>query len=308
MSVHAHAMPESQHPPSTYTPFGTPIHIEDGRAFYFSNDLQTDAIHSLRDKLDLLIARDHKEFDGVDLKGLRSKLDQIRVFIYSGEPFIASGVRAAAVNFAKQGFILLHYDRTKKYSAKQILIILFHEALGALGYHDDNYLLTACLFMKLQEPNRPLSPFIEQRMRRQFDKPKITQNQVLIASGGGATSVGAGGDGVTAEVKVHVLSLLNQSHPTLSIESQALLERIMEDVINTHFESFEFRDRYGHIIEYGRLGIGLNKLTTNFDILINTDEWNPVMSLNSITRSNMELLEQIAIVLRAGPINPSKSP
>ncbi len=268
-----------------------------GHKIYLDQESQKIIRNNLISQIDQLLAQKHAEFSDVDLNQLKSRINRIRVGIAVGEPLVGSGVRNDAVNFNQQNIILLNYDRTKNYSPVQMSILQWHEALGALGYNDENYLLSSGLFQKLATPSQALNPHILKRFITQFNEPLREKNIEFNNSDGGVTAVGGGGDGETAEIKMFLLSLLNKLPPTTTPEAAAKIQVYIDKAIDTPIETDELLEKYLSVKEYLRVKIGINRLNGKITILINPAHWRPSIKFHFQNPDNAELLTEIATVI-----------
>lgn len=253
---------------------------------------------NLLDTVDRLIAQNSPDLDGVDLQKLKSSIPSINWYVYSGEPLVGSGIRSDAVNLPEQRIVLLNYENTKVFSSIQMSLIQWHEAYGALGYNDENILLSVITVLKANNPDFKLSSSLKKNFQKQFNEPIISQNKIYIAAGG-ATSVGGGGNGKTAEVKMILLMLLNKIALAQKDENTQQTEKLMSLLVDTPIESNEFESQYLHLINNGRLSIGINKFNGKISILIDPKEWEPLAkNILPLSNKNLELVTQIANVLR----------
>lgn len=270
----------------------------EGRTLHMDPEINSAVHDNLLAGVNKLLAQNPPEFQGIDLQRLKAKIPTVKILIATGEPLVGSGVRNDGVNFTTENFAILNYETTKKHSPTQTIIIQWHESLEALGYNDANNLLSNAIVLKSQNPSLTLAPVITEKLKAQFNEPLRTKNRVS-RSEGGATSVGGGGDGETAEIKMILLYLMNKSMLNLSAEDTEKMNHFMESAMNTPLESKEFIAHYRDVKSYGRLSFGINTFDNKITILIDPKEWQPINGpISSMSDSNLELLTQIATVLR----------
>jgi hypothetical protein len=278
------------------TPTSGPATFE-GRKVYMDSEIN-DAIQSnLLMDIDKLISQNSADFQGLDLFKLKSRIPDIKIFIAAGEPLTGSGVRNGAINFTRENFVILNNATTKSQSHTQTKLLHWHEALGALGYNDENYLISGSIYMKVTTPHTQFTPTLKQRLEKQFNEPLNKNNKIFRSIDGGATGVGGGGDGQTAEIKTVLLYYLNEVAPSAQNKSDKV-NALIDLAIDTPIESKEYASEYLSLKEYGRLSIGINRYNTKISLLVDPKEWHPIRPQTSLSESNFELLMQITTVLR----------
>jgi hypothetical protein len=240
------------------------------------------------------------EFQHLNLESIDRAIRQLRFVIVDGQPLIGSGYRNGAVNLVEEQSILFNHLKFKDYSENQKTMLLWHEAWSAMGYDDDNYFLSVYIALKITQPELVIHPHIRQQFIKQSSQPLRTRN-IRFAGEGGATGVGGGGDGMTAEVRQALISYINllATKPE-NFDGIENTIKIVELAIETPIESLEFVEQYKSVGTYKRLSFGINKHTSQITILIDPREWIPLdRSGRVITSNHIELLNQIITVLEA---------
>lgn len=273
-----------------------------GRTFYIDNQIgQIIRANLLRD-LDVLSGARFPEFANINVENLRARIPSIKVVSYSGDAMIGSGVRSDAINFTKQNFILLNHEKMGGYSPRQVQIMQWHEALGALGYDDENYLLSSTLTMRVADPQMRLSSVIVERFQKQFNAPLRKDNKISKQIEGGATGIGGGGDGETAEIKMLTLSYLNKMYSYVATSDFKKLNTILKVAIDTNIESKDLSDRYSKVLGGERVGMGVNSFDAKIDILVDTKYWGHQAN-GEISTSAERLLQEVMAVLKVMAAN-----
>lgn len=135
-----------------------------------------------------------------------------------------------------------------------------HEALGALGYDDENYQISTSLafvagdftLSSLGQPNPAPNPSISNRadfVERTLSNVSRTNIERTYGREGGTTVVGGGGDAPILELKQRLMNRLSNwldtHHPSLSnrkkqLAAQRLLELPINFTTDTNYSGSEF--------------------------------------------------------------------
>lgn len=112
-----------------------------------------------------------------------------------------------------------------------------HEALGALGYPDENYDITTSLTFIADAPQSKAATRADLVERSLSNIKLTTTNRVYESSSGGSTVIGGGGDAPIVELKCRLLDRFEAwalvHHPNLSAKKiTKALERLTKFAIN----------------------------------------------------------------------------
>ncbi len=248
--------------------------------------------------IDNLIALKDKDLCGVNLDDLKQRVQKIKFGLVDGEPIVGSGYRNGALNLPEEKVVLYNLQKMEGYSIRQKTILRWHETFGAAGFDDDNYFLSVVVAIKLTS-RTTLHPELTKRFVQQFNRTRIQKDKTFgLLAAGGATGVGGGGDGVTAEIKWMLISYMNQFSTKLGTPEQTT--ELLDLAIDTPLESLEFKDKYSGLITYHQLSIGINMFNTQMTILIKESDWiSPDENGSVVRQENIELINEIIDVLRA---------
>lgn len=245
--------------------------------------------------IEVLTSLNAEEFHELDLKQIKSDIPKLVVAINLGPPLVGSGYRNGGVNFTEQNTFILNYEKLAEYSRSQKIFLTWHETLGALGYNDDNYLISIALLQKIANPQTEFHSEVKKRIRAQLNEAKRTQNLRFQSRNGGATGVGGGGDGDIAEIKSELFNILNY----LALNNQ-ITPSVLVTAFDTAIESIEFQNRYSFTVPMLRTKIARNDFSGKFSILVNTKEWDSNDNLNGrLSQRNMDLINEIIDILEA---------
>lgn len=155
----------------------------------------------------------------IDLRELKQKFRQVNVVMLPIYPVggnsASMGTRDAAIFLVEKTSVILSLYRIAEMSTYQQSAILTHEHLSALGYVDDDYQMTAPLFL-LADPDVNADHLMEfgDSLFSALVQPETrvhTPMAQVSAAGGTITGVGGGGDGVAIEIKIRALmALMNE--------------------------------------------------------------------------------------------------
>jgi len=116
--------------------------------------------------------------------------------------------RTGAIYDVEKRTITLNSGRAQFEPKDTMSIASLHEALGALGYIDENYQLSLLLKIHSLTDQERSTIFDEQDFNREnirfLNLEKRTKNFKYVMAGG-ATSVGGGGDGIVVQLKWYLL-------------------------------------------------------------------------------------------------------
>lgn len=153
----------------------------------------------------------------LDLRKLLQDLEQVVFYINHGKTISGSGGnRSTAVNFTEEKAVVINAPSSYDLKRWNWRVILLHEGLGALGYDDEDYQLSAALewlhtqnlYIDDVQARRAYANSGAFKHFRNLERRK--HNKIYVADGGGSTSTGSGGDlipsllkwGMLTEVKV----------------------------------------------------------------------------------------------------------
>lgn len=144
----------------------------------------------------------------IDLAQIRSELRSLRICVNpDATPLTGSGTRHGSVYFTKERIIVINRDRalanqhTPEYS-----LLLIHEVLGALGYPDENYMVSSLVYAKAQTPelgaqNVSLLQHVVGEIVDKSENDRRTETMTTAINTGGISGVGGGGDPEAALIK-----------------------------------------------------------------------------------------------------------
>jgi hypothetical protein len=269
--------------------------------FYLDDTITQATKRSLNQDLDQLMADRSGDFDGVDLLALRERIETLAVAGVDGPPLVGSGYRNGAVNMADLHVMFFNHKKLKTYNERQKSILRWHEALGAMGYTDENYFLSASIAIKVTTPEVRLHPRFRERLRSQFNLPLKKDEPEFRLAAGGATGVGSGGDGVCAEVRWALIAYMNLLASAGSFGDAEQTKSLINLAIDTPIEPVEFVRFYRNLIRYQDLSIGVNQFNLKIAILIDDAFFLPSSGVmqKQVDTKQTKRLNQIIDVLRA---------
>lgn len=243
----------------------------------------------------------HQHFIGIPLAQLILDIQKTHVCVVQGKPLVGFGVRDNAVFLPEQKIVLINYERLKNLEGHRKQLLFFHEALGAMGYHDQNYQISSLFYLKAAQPSLKLPEEIENQAE-QNNLQKLVDKNSSYKDQGGVTAVGGGGDGFTAEIKIALISLLIEliNNKTISKEykTKEFIERVMKLSIEPTIHIAEYRD----IRAWPLFRIGTNRQSGKKSILIDKNFWSAVSDSNGdIDGANLELLHSILALAQLYP-------
>ncbi len=272
--------------------------VSEDRVFYYSESLTQSTHKSLLKDIDTLVSRNDSDLKNIDWNRLRESVQSVRVLVVDGKPFVGSGYRDGAVNLAEDELVFYNYEKVKSFSKRQNFILKWHEALGAAGYDDENYVLSIGIHIKLSDSKSRFSPAMKTKFLEQFNQAPVKKNRTYIQIAGGVTGVGGGGDPITAEIKLALVMYVEKLAPSGALGDIARSDEIVALAIDTPIEPKEFINQYKGIFNYKRLSVGISLHTFLITVLISKDEWQSPGSDGIISPSSQELLNQIIDVLQ----------
>lgn len=269
-----------------------------GRIIYFDEKISKSVRQELLNEVNGLISQNSPDLKGINLEELKARTQKIVVVVADGKPFVGSGYRNGAVNFPEKETVVYNYGKLKNYSGTQRALIQWHEALGAMGYNDGNYLASTSITQKITAPKLQLHPQIQSRLKNQLNEPKMNQDNVWKEKDGGASGVGGGGDGDIAEIKWALLSYLNLLATQNELGDQTKSPKLIDLAIDTPLESTEFISKYQIISQFKNVKIARNKFTEKVCLLVDPDGWQPIDRTGGIvSENNLKFIIDIIIVL-----------
>lgn len=182
------------------------------------------------------------------LTGLMRDLDQVKFYIVANG-YVAPQGRISGFKYlveSKSVYLTMGaFETIASYGREVAEGILLHEALGALGYVDDDYQISALLmalsrhsgvvplglqsylFNLEERASSPVGPIRRIEPGREYD----------ILAGGGSTESGGGGDALMAFVKSMVIQTLVNDQATASTIINILQNLRLENQIVAPFSS-----------------------------------------------------------------------
>lgn len=153
----------------------------------------------------------------VDFNALADEIERVRFCINtSNRLMIGSGARAGAVYFAEERIVVINgysdvHFATDDTRFLEIIYLLLHEVLGALGYPDENYEVSSYLMAEFQRSTfgTETTSLLGQGLRIFLQSnPRRLENVVTRSRSGGITGVGGGGDPQVILFKPFMVGLL----------------------------------------------------------------------------------------------------
>ncbi len=146
-----------------------------------------------------LLKKGTTQIGDLNLKKLVEEIKTVDFEIFENGFLAGSGKkRSSSIYFVEQKKVIINSLALKFLAQEFFGPLALHEALGALGYYDENYEISLGLFLLLMPDNLGLKEILVQSSL--FKDLKRRTSEPLYANGG-ATSIGGGGDGLTMEAK-----------------------------------------------------------------------------------------------------------
>ena len=153
--------------------------------------------------VDILLKRGITKIGKLNLKKLSKELNTVewRTFEYG---FLrgSGGNRTTSIYLVKERMVVINTLALENLLGKPIHVFswMLHEGLGALGYSDENYELSASISFLAENPLLASKSSIEY-VQDHFQIIARSKVDRLYATSGGSTVVGGGGDAIIIELK-----------------------------------------------------------------------------------------------------------
>lgn len=157
-----------------------------------------------------ILDKEVKKVGDLELDQLLSEIKSLRWIENTTGVFLAGSgeTRTGAIYDLERRTIILNSGRAAFEPRDTMAIASLHEALGGLGYIDENYALSLLLKIHSLPDGERTTIFdqveLDQQNLRFRNLGRRTTNTKYVA-GGGATSVGGGGDGIVVQMKWYLL-------------------------------------------------------------------------------------------------------
>jgi hypothetical protein len=157
--------------------------------------------------MDTLLEDNIEQVGALNLWVLKQQMDQLQVSTLVGDLPDFMGTRDSAY-YTHEGKIHFRDDYPMEF-LPALQLLATHEALGALGFQDDNYGVSI-LLQSLAESSKAKR---QKLLTHPYIDSKFHAGKAFLKTGGGATGVGGGGDFMAAWVKYLVTQyVLKASH------------------------------------------------------------------------------------------------
>lgn len=190
-----------------------------------------------------LLRQNKTKIGELDIVQLSEEMKQVQWFENQGSFLAGSGEsRFGAMYFVKEKKIIINSARAQYEPSHTMPVAALHEALGALGYLDENYEVSTTLYLNslssTEQKNIFSVPFIEKQNKKLKTLERRKSDAVYKNSGGG-TSVGGGGDGISVQVKIYSLMFAQPICTQFNLSCVDILEKLMaaQIEINTDVHS-----------------------------------------------------------------------
>lgn len=269
-----------------------------GRVIYFDEKITETVRQNLLTDVNSLISKNSSDFDGINLEKLKIDTQSIVVAVADGAPFTGSGYRNGAINFTEKSLFIYNFSKLRNYGQNQKVLLQWHEAFGAMGYNDDNYLLSISFVQKISTPEKSLHPHIRERLKSQINEPRRERNKEWRLADGGVSGVGSGGDGDMAEIKWALLSYIELLANSNRWGNSDKIKKMIDITINTPVESLNFKSNYQNLIPFEKFIIGLNLFNAKVCFLVNPKNWQSIdQTKGVVSEQNTEILQQMVLAL-----------
>lgn len=193
----------------------------------------------------LLIQQNKTKIGDLNIVQLKDEMKQVRWVENGGVFFAGSGeTRTGAVYFVEEKKVIVNTLRAPYEPLRTMPVAALHEALGALGYIDENYEISMVLAMNaLTSEEQELifsKKFVDKQSSRLVGLKRRTTDAKYKSSGGG-TSVGGGGDGVAVQAKMYALMFAGPICENFKIPCVDIREKLMALSIEVSMEPLEMR-------------------------------------------------------------------
>ncbi|HPI39576.1 MAG TPA: hypothetical protein PLJ21_02150 [Pseudobdellovibrionaceae bacterium] len=151
------------------------------------------------------------KIEDLKIDGLINEIKSVFWRANHGSFLLGSGeTRTSAIYFIKDKTVVVNSLRSQFEPKLTLPISALHEALGALGYKDENYEMSILLYLNTlsqAEQGRFLPKnFVSKNNKVYFSNIiKRYENTTYQMAKGGGTSVGGGGDGLSVQIKLTAL-------------------------------------------------------------------------------------------------------
>ncbi|MFN8790734.1 MAG: hypothetical protein ACK5Y2_04685 [Bdellovibrionales bacterium] len=180
----------------------------------------------------MLVAEGVQTVGDLNIKKLSQELEKVQWEVTQQIIPEGSGKPRFACNYFVSKRVVCNSMAT---SPAVLPLVTLHEALGALGYLDEDYEISSALAVHALSKRRAPIPGVSDRS---FQGPRRTQDQVYQSQRGG-TSVGGGGDSVGITVKTFAIAALasNLEAGGLTVSQQAQVVSAITRITAAAFEN-----------------------------------------------------------------------
>jgi len=245
-----------------------------------------------------LLAKGIESVSGLSLSLLSSELDAIKWHIVSDGYLAPQGRLTGFMYNVEKKEVYIQADMINKISENQILkqaisLIFLHESLGALGYLDEDYEISAFLNAltylnesQLAKNNSFFKSNFLKTEKRQISpsgpiRTNIDINTKYILAGGGSTTVGGGGDPLMALIKSKIIALTLQENEPVILLKLILSIRFERPV--TYFDKSQTGlveiCHYPLSFEDFTKSVGISLTNNRTIIILNADETSPLYKI-----------------------------
>lgn len=162
-----------------------------------------------------------------ETKGLHWKVVQDVLFAGSG------GRRASSIFLTESRTVFINALYWRQTGAEVKPILLLHEALGAIGFDDEEYQLSLGLWLLSQNSRVSLSPEKTPWLTHFADLRRSSRTPKYIQLAGGATGVGGGGDQFELTLKMGLLKRIEQLFRSVTGIDRKVLEQSRELILSS---------------------------------------------------------------------------
>lgn len=151
-----------------------------------------------------------------DVVRFQNEAQKIRWKLYSSQnpPRFAHGRRSAYYLSSSQEVFIS--DQIPRHMGDSMVLLELHEAMGALGYKDQDYSLSVGLQLLSQMPQTRTRDFVLKELGKNLFKGSQINSSAKV--GGSGSSVGGGGDIIPLTIKYEVLQHLVEKGKTVTKE------------------------------------------------------------------------------------------
>lgn len=166
---------------------------------------------------------------GIDIAELLKEIQTVTWLESSGIFLAGSGeTRTGAIYFVSERKVIVNSARAQFEPRTTMPVAALHEALGALGYADENYEASILLYLNTYSPKERatiLPHFSFARMNARLHKLQRRNGDVKYAGG---TSVGGGGDGIAVQVKVYAMMMAQALCDLFGYSATNIYDKILD--------------------------------------------------------------------------------